>query len=105
LPQSEDTAFPHSQDEEKERARLIKLSISKQAPRTINKNENPRGYRLRTVSGKTICHSGFKPGSMEQASSLPISSNSVLHGDLPLSTVSSAFNSLVEVVLLFADTE
>jgi hypothetical protein len=67
LQHSEDTASPHSQEEEKERERkracLIKRSVSKQTPQTINKIENPRGYRLGTVRGKTICHWGFKAGS------------------------------------------
>jgi hypothetical protein len=53
LSQSENTASPHSQEEEKERAWLIKWSVSKQTSQTINKNENPRGYRLGTVNGKT----------------------------------------------------
>ena len=35
----------------------------KRTPQTINEKENPWGYRLGTVSGKTICHWGFKPGS------------------------------------------
>jgi hypothetical protein len=37
--------------------------VYKMTPQTINKNENPRGYRLGTVSAKTIYHWGFKPGS------------------------------------------
>jgi hypothetical protein len=32
-------------------------------PQTINEKENPWGYRFGTVSGKTICHWGFKPDS------------------------------------------
>jgi hypothetical protein len=36
---------------------------SNRTPQTINKEENLWGYRLGTVSGKTNCHWGFKPGS------------------------------------------
>ncbi len=56
----------------RERASLIKWSVSKQTPQTINKIENPRGYRLGTVSGKTICHWGFKPGSRAPTSLLSL---------------------------------
>jgi hypothetical protein len=41
----------------------IRILISKRTPQTNNEKENNWGYRLRTVSGKTICHWWFKPGS------------------------------------------
>jgi hypothetical protein len=45
------------------RQTFIRISISNKTPQTINEKENPWGYRLGTVSGKTISHWGFKPGS------------------------------------------
>jgi hypothetical protein len=73
MPHSEDTASPHRQDKERKGESMVyKMTISKQTPQTINKNENLRGYRLGTVSGKTICHWGFKPGSrMHQPHTCP----------------------------------
>jgi hypothetical protein len=43
--------------EEREREHVfIRILISKQTPQTINEKENPWGYHLGTVIGKTICH-------------------------------------------------
>jgi hypothetical protein len=43
---------------------FIRILISNKTSPIFNEKENPWGYRLGTVSGKTICHWGFKPGSM-----------------------------------------
>jgi hypothetical protein len=58
LPHSENTASPRREKEERERV-YIRILISKRTPQTINEKENPWGYRLGTVSGKTIYHWGF----------------------------------------------
>jgi hypothetical protein len=42
---------------------VIQLSVKKMTPPSINESENSSGYRLGTVSGKTICHWQFKTGS------------------------------------------
>jgi hypothetical protein len=42
---------------------VIQLSLSKQTPLTIIEKENLWDYGIGTVSGKTICHWGFKPRS------------------------------------------
>jgi hypothetical protein len=60
-PHSENTASPRSEKEGK-RACVYKNINFKRTPQTINEKENPWGYRLGTVSGKTICHWGLKPG-------------------------------------------
>jgi hypothetical protein len=56
---SENTASPHSKKEEGKKACVYKNSNFKRTPQTIREKENPWGYRLGTVSGKTICHWGF----------------------------------------------
>jgi hypothetical protein len=54
---SENKASPRSQNEEKKREHeLIRISISNKTPQAINEKENLWGYRLGTVSGKTIGH-------------------------------------------------
>ncbi len=59
-PHSENTAFPRSEKEEREREHVfVRILISNTTPQTINEKENPWGYRLGTVSGKTICNWGF----------------------------------------------
>jgi hypothetical protein len=58
---SENTASPRSERVERKREQVfIKISISNQTPQTINEKENPWGYSLGTISGKTFCHWGFK---------------------------------------------
>jgi hypothetical protein len=55
----------HTQRKRREEKRpcCYKYVNSNKTPQTINEKENPWGYRLGTVSGKTNCHWGFKPGS------------------------------------------
>jgi hypothetical protein len=63
-PYSENTTSRPSEIEEREREHVfIRISISNKTPQTINEKENPWGYCLGTVSGKTSCHWRFKPGS------------------------------------------
>jgi hypothetical protein len=62
-PHSENTASPRSaKRREGKRASVYNNINFKRTPQTINEKENPGGYRLGTVSGKTIYHWGFKPG-------------------------------------------
>jgi hypothetical protein len=64
-PHSENTASPRSEKEKREREHVfIRILISNKTPQTINEKETPWGYRLGTISSKTICHWEFKPGSM-----------------------------------------
>jgi hypothetical protein len=57
LPHSEDTASPHSQEEDKERENMV--SISKQTPQTINKTENPRVTTLERSVAKQFATGGL----------------------------------------------
>jgi hypothetical protein len=61
------TQPPHAAKKKRGREREHMIYImyvnSNRTPQTINKEENLWGYRLGTVSGKTNCHWGFKPGS------------------------------------------
>jgi hypothetical protein len=50
------TQPPHTAKKKRGRAWFIKWTISKQTPQTINNKWEPEGYRIGTVSGKTICH-------------------------------------------------
>ncbi len=59
-PFSVNTASSSSQKVDRKREHgFIRIPISNKTPQTINEEENPWGYRLETVSGKTICHWGF----------------------------------------------
>jgi hypothetical protein len=58
LPHPVVKASPHSQKVEEKKAWLYgytTISLKKRI-NEINESENPRGYRLGTVSGKTLCH-------------------------------------------------
>jgi hypothetical protein len=53
----------YQKKEERKREHVfISMSNSNKTPQTINEKEKPSCYRLGTVSGKTIFHRGFKPG-------------------------------------------
>lgn len=52
--QSENIASILRQQLNRKRRHVIKTDLLKKAPLTINENENPRGYCLETVSGKTF---------------------------------------------------
>jgi hypothetical protein len=54
-----------SQNVERKREHgFIRTSISNKSPQTINGKEKLLGNSLGTVSGKTICLWGFKPGAI-----------------------------------------
>jgi hypothetical protein len=57
------TQPPHAGKKKKREHVFIRRFISNKTPQTINERVNLWGYRIGTVSGKTILHWGFKPGS------------------------------------------
>jgi hypothetical protein len=52
-------SLPTCQKERKRGLSFINRSISNNTPQTINEKEKLAVYRLGTISGKTICHSGL----------------------------------------------
>jgi hypothetical protein len=63
-PHPEDTDLPqHSARHQRGQENMGNKMINFKIDTTNNENENPKGCRLGTVSGKTICHWGFPPGS------------------------------------------
>ena len=86
-PHPENTAFPCSEKEKREREHVfIRILISNKTPQPINEKETNWGHRLATVSGKTICHWGLN---------LALGCT-----NLTLATIGSNINMQVQVVLL-----